>query len=267
MDDETNKPELPWWGRFALGSGERGVWHVGSMRLSVTRGRQELSVEYLQNAEPHDARFFECPSSATLEGPGVVRKRFAFAETPEIVWVRPVLADRAVVVYPEDPFHVTAGESITLFCSTPLWIRVEVGASRLGLMESPIERPSDTWIGPSTREGELCYAMETAPRLDRASLPRHPHRALTELRIRNVSTDTLFLERVNLAVPYLSIFAARDGGLWTESVLLERTSSATLGRFQIGPPPVPSEIEKVTAARLTADPGGILVRAFSALFD
>ena len=172
-----------------------------------------------------------------------------------------------MVVYPEDPFHVTAGESITLFCSTPLWIRVEAGAGRLALMETAIERPPDTWIGPSTREGELCYATQTAARLDRASVPRHPHRALTELRIRNAASDMLLLERVNLAVPYLSLYAGPGGGLWTEPVLLERTSSATIGRLQIGHPPVPSEVERITPPRLSPAPEGILVRAFSALFD
>jgi hypothetical protein len=267
MDDDDQKPALPWWGRFSLGVGERGLWHVGPMRLGLSRHRQELSVDYRENAEPRDARFFECPTTATLDGSAVVRNRYAFAETPEVVWVRPALADRAVVVYPENPFHVTAGESITLFCSTPLWIRVEAGSSRLALMETAIERPPDTWIGPSTREGELCYATKTAARLDRASVPRHPHRALTELRIRNAASDTLRLERVNLAVPYLSVYAARDGGLWTESIVLERTPSATIGRLQIGQPPVPSEAERITPARLTSDPGGILVRAFSALFD
>jgi hypothetical protein len=267
MDDEHKKPALPWWGRFELGADERGLWHVGPMRLSLTRRRQEISVDYLQNAEPRDARFFECPATSVLEGPGIVRNRYAFAETPEIVWVGPALADRAVVVYPESSFHVTAGESITLFCSTPLWIRVEVGASRVPLLETPIERPSDTWIGPSTREGELCYATQTTARLERSSISRHPHRALTELRIRNAANDTLHLERVNLAVPYLSVYAARDGGLWTESVVLERTSSATIGRFQIGHPPAPSEVQKVTPPRLSSDPGGVLVRAFSALFD
>ena len=134
-------------------------------------------------------------------------------------------------------------------------------------METPLERPPDTWIGPSTREGELCYATRSAARLDRASVPLHPHRALTELRIENGASDTLHLERVSLAVPYLSVYAARDGALWTESVVLERTASATLGKLEIGHPPVPSEVEKITPPRLSPAPGGIFVRAFSALFD
>jgi len=117
------------------------------------------------------------------------------------------------------------------------------------------------------RPNEAGVEPQTAARLDRASVARHPHRALTELRIRNAASDTLRLERVNLAVPYLSVYAGRDGGLWTESVVLERTSSATIGRLQIGHPPVPSEVEKITPARMTPEPGGVLVRAFSALFD
>ena len=177
------------------------------------------------------------------------------------------LADRAVVVYPEHPFYVPAGETITLYCSTPLWIRIEAGATRVKLMESAIERPSDTWVGPSTREGELCYATQTTARLDRNSLARHAHRAMTELRIRNAANDMLRLEKVNLSVPYLSIYSGHDGVLWTESVLLERTSSTTIGRLQIGHPPVASEVDKLTSARLTSEPGGVLVRAFSALFD
>jgi len=100
MDDEPQKPALPWWGRFALGIGERGLWHVGPMRLGLARQRQELSVDYRQNAEPRDARFFECPTTATLDGSGVVRNRYAFAETPEIVWVRPALPISSRPPYP-----------------------------------------------------------------------------------------------------------------------------------------------------------------------
>jgi hypothetical protein len=264
MGDDEEKPALPWWGRFTLGIGEKGLWRVGPMRLLLARRRQEWSVEYLRNASPRDARDFECPSSSALDGPSAARSRYTFAEAPPTLWIRPALADRAVVVYPEDPFHVTAGECITLFCSTPLWIRVEVGETRLPLLEAAIEQPPDTWIGPSTREGELCYATQTTARLERGSVPRHPHRAITELRIRNGASDTLELERVNLAVPYLSIYASPNGGLWTESVSLERTSSETMGRLEIGHPPFP---ERITPARLKSEPGGILVRAFSALFD
>jgi len=266
MDEDGRNRAPAWWGRFHLGIGEKGLWQVGPMRLGLARLRQELSVDYLPNAEPRDAGSFECPTSSTLEGPSVARSRYAFAETPETVWVLPALADRAVVIYPENPFHVTAGGIITLYCSIPLWVRVGVGGEQKPLMEAPIERPPDTWMGPSTREGELCYATQTAARLERPSAFR-PHRALTELRIRNAAVETLHLERVNLSVPYLSLYAHPDGSLWTESVLIESTSSATIGRLQIGRPPAPNEAEKITSARLTSEPGGVLVRAFSALFD
>jgi hypothetical protein len=267
MEAHDEKPALPGWGRFSLSVGEKGLWHVGPMRVLVERRRQEIAIDYRIHSEHRHERFFECPTTAVLDGPGVERTRHAFTDAPEVVWVVPALADRAVVVYPEHPFYVIAGESITLFCSTPLWLRVEAGTTRVKLMELPIERPSDTWIGPSTLEGELCYATQTTARLERSSVPRHPHRAVTELRIRNAANDTLRLERVNLAVPYLSIYAGHDGVLWTESVFLERTSSTTIGRLQIGHPPVPSEFDRLTPPRLVSEPGGVLVRAFSALFD
>jgi hypothetical protein len=237
------------------------------MRISLARERREWAIETQADAGNEGAGFFECPTERTLAGPKIERNRYAFAESPETVWVGPALADRAVVVYPEASFHVTAGESVTLFCTTPLWLRVEVGDLRIRLLDAPLDRPSDTWIGPSTREGELCYATRSAARLDPAQVSRHPHRALTELRIRNAASDTLHLERVSLAVPYLSIYAGSDGALWTESVSLERASSETLGKLQVGEPPVSSERGKIAPPRLSPAPGGILVRAFSALFD
>ncbi|MGH9322000.1 MAG: hypothetical protein ACRD21_01060 [Vicinamibacteria bacterium] len=256
-----------WWGRFSLPIGGRGVWHVGPMRLSLSRGRHEWSIEYLEKQEPRNASFVQCPATSFPDGPGLVRHRYAFTEAPESVWIRPVLADRSVVVYPENPFHITAGESITLFCSTPLWVRIEVGDHRLVLLEVPIERPADTWFGHSTREGELCYATETAARLEREDLARHPHRAITELSIRNGVSNTLDLERVNLAVRYLSVYAHPAGGLWTEAVTLDRTSSATIGKLGIGNPPAGSDIEQLTPPRTPPTDDGVLVRAFSALFD
>lgn len=105
MNETIEKPAESWWGRFTLGIGERGLWHVGPLRLALARGRREWAVEYQEKAEPGDAGFFECPTASTLEGPSIVRSRYAFAEAPETVWVRPALADRAVVIYLEHPFH------------------------------------------------------------------------------------------------------------------------------------------------------------------
>src|SRR5262245_33819295 len=103
MEAGEEKPALPWWGRFSFAIGEKGLWSVGPLRLLVQRRRQEISVDYRDRSEPRHERFFECPTTAALDGPGVVRTRYAFTDSPEVVWVVPALADRAVVVYPEHP--------------------------------------------------------------------------------------------------------------------------------------------------------------------
>ena len=75
MVEHDEKPALPWWGRFSLAVGENGLWHIGPMRLLVGRHRQEIEIDYLEHSEPRHDRFFECPTAAVLEGPGVQRTR------------------------------------------------------------------------------------------------------------------------------------------------------------------------------------------------
>ena len=53
-----------------------------------------------------------------------------------------------------------------IYVSTPLWVRVDVHDPPQFLQEIPVIRPSDTWFGPSTREGELGYAGRTHGRLN-----------------------------------------------------------------------------------------------------
>jgi hypothetical protein len=235
------------------------------MKLSLTRRAHEWAVETVDTEESFEEALVECPTRTAPEETGLVKSRFTFRRSPDSVRVQPAAPDRNLVVYPESAFHIIAGESITLFCSIPLWAQVAIDGGET-LVDRAIARPADTWFGPSTREGELCYATTTIARLDRNAVPRRAHRAVTELAIHNFAPDTLHLERINLAVPYLSVFS-RDGSLETESVTLERTSGDTMGKLDIGEPPRGSGVEKVTAARLSREAGGTLVRAFSAWFD
>jgi hypothetical protein len=256
-----------WWGRFSLEVETRAIWHVGPTRLAALRRAREWCIDYVEDPESRDDARVELPAPETVPAPSLARHRFAFAEAPEALWVTPVVPDRALVVHPEAQLHVPIGESITLFCSVPLWIRVEAGENRVPLLEAPIDRPSDTWFGPSTWEGELCYATTTKARLDRDAMPIRAHRATTELRIRNLLSETLHLQRINLAVPFLSLFSTPEGALWTESVTLERSTSGATGRLQVGGPPKDAEAEMVAGARLASNTDGVLVRAFTALFD
>jgi hypothetical protein len=263
------KPESTrWWGEFSLREGERGLWHVGPLTLGIGRAHKEWRIERRSDpALAGAACRVELPSSERLEGDDVIVRRFSFEQTGEALQLTPRVADRSVVVYPESPFFVTAGQEIVLFCSTPLWVRLEVGENRTVLEEFPSVRPSDTWFGPSTREGELCYASTTAARLRREDILHRPHRAVTELRIRNEADDTLPIEKVNLSVPYLSLYATADGSLWSDRVTLYRTLDESRSELEITPgPPEGLSAEPVSEARVTAGTDNVMVRAFEALF-
>jgi hypothetical protein len=256
---------VAWWGRFTLGIDERALWHVGPMKMCLLRREREWSISTVASDESDEEGMVVYPSTERLEENGVVKNRFTFRESPDTVHVRPVPPDRSLVVYPESAFHITAGESITLFCSIPLWIRVEVDGGDT-LLDEALDRPADTWFGPNTREGELCYATKTSARLERRAVTRRAHRAVTELQIHNYASDTLHLERVNLAVPHLSVFAMEDGSLETESISLERTAGESTGKLSVGEAPRGRGTRLVTSPRVGPESEGTLVRAFSAWF-
>lgn len=257
-----------WWGRFSLDEDIRGSWHVGPLCLGVARSRQEWRIERHTDASASGSEcHVEIPSDRGVDSEDVTISRFSFTRTSDVLWLTPRFADRAVVISPENPFYVTAGQEIVLFCSTPLWVRVEVGDERTVLEEFPTVRPSDTWFGSSTREGELCYATTTAARLRRQDLLPRPHRATTELRILNEADDTLQIEKINLSVVYLSLYAASDGSLWSDRVTLHRTPDGSRDELEIvAGAPEGLNAERVSDARLAAGKDNVMVRAFEALF-
>lgn len=159
--------------------------------------------------------------------------RFAAHRTQEVFWLVPRLADRSVVARPEIPFHLLPGEEIRLYLSTAIWIQLEVGEPPRRLLETPTFRPSDTWFGPSTREGELCYASRTSARINLDRMLRHPGRAITSVLLRNRAQDNLLLERISLPVPALSLFHDAEGSLWTEAINLEREKSGNMARIRL----------------------------------
>lgn len=256
-----------WWGQFSLDAGDGGLWHVGPLRLSIARSAGEWRIHRRCEADAVDCRV-DVPSPEQVEGDDVTVSRYSFTRTSDSLWLTPRFADRPVVVYPEDPFFVTAGQEIVLFCSTPLWVGVEVGADKTALAEFPAVRPSDTWFGVSTREGELCYATTTAARSSRDDVVPRPHRAVTELCIRNEADDTLQIEKVNLSVAFLSLYLAEDGGLWSDRVTLHRTKSGTGSELEIGDgPPESLGATKISGPRVPSGKDNVAVRAFDALFS
>lgn len=251
-----------------------GRWRVGPTTLWIYRSTHSWHVVHVGSSDPldesagADAPVPIAETDLSLENPppGATVWRYGFNETDSRIHLAPMLADRAVVIRPETPLYILAGEQITLYVSTPVWIRVGLDDGRL-LREIPSYRPSDTWFGPSTREGELCYASKTVGRLRLEMLHFRLHRAVTPVRISNSAGDSLHVDRIQVPVQYLSLYQANDRFLWTESVNLDRTAGGDVAAVRVDqtPPREAGTTELLRGPRLELQ-AGLIMRTFGSIF-
>jgi hypothetical protein len=277
--------EAIWWGAVDLPVGAAAVVEVGPARVLAQRRTHEWRVyverdDHWAEARPARARRLQRTDAEAVPD-STPALRASFADPPGHLVVQVAQSDRPVVVRPESPLAVQAGEAVTLFVSTPVWIaftvarkrprtkgkRSEADTETLRLYEAPAERFSDTWFGPNTRVGELCYATRSSGRLDLADLPQRPHRIVTPVRIENKATDALEFQRVQVPLPLLAVYRDAEGALWTNGVTLSRESGGDLAavRVDASPPQTPAGgIERLTEPRSFVT-GSAVVRAFGRL--
>jgi len=258
-----------WWGTYPLSLGTSGRWRIGPLTVWAQRLVGEWRLARQTGTDPLDGRL-------EIEVPAAVADflalddvhRFGVAGAADILTLEAALADRPVVARPEKPFHVPPGESITTYVGSPLWLRIGVGTPPLTLWEWPTFRPSDTWLGPTTLEGELCYASRTVWRVQLDDIPRLPHRAVTAVRIENRARSTLSIERLKLPAPNLALYTSDDGTLWTQDVVYERTKGNDFAalRLRDRPPQALRDAKLLTPPRQPRAEHGV-VRAFHSLFD
>ena len=191
-------------------------------------------------------------------------RRYGFRDAGTTIELTPVAADRPMVFFPERAFYLPAGEELSLFVGSPIWIRFEADGKEL--FEFPSFRPSDTWFGPNTITGELCYSAKTSARLHLGNLPIRPHRVVSAVRIRNRASDILSLEKLKMPLPNLSLFAGLDGRLWTEQIALDREEDGDFAEMKLdkAPPEIAGKTEKVAGPREKPD-RKTLVRAFTGI--
>ena len=257
------------WGAATLERGQSVMLRVGPLSVSVTSLPREWMVAYRR--EHGDLERFEDAhverGERALEAPDAT-ERFLVRESSSTVAFVPTLADRSVVSRPERPFHVPAGEAANLFLSSPVWVRLSLADSKLPLVEIPTSISSDTWVGPSTRSGELCYASRTLARTRLDEVPLRPHRVVTPLTIENRAENHLRIDRVNIPCPNLSVFVGERGFLWTEAVTLVREEDGDLARLRIheGASEPARGGDRLTTPRERVEADS-LFRAFSSFFQ
>ncbi len=258
-----------WWGEFTLGHHLSHEWHIGPLTLLTRCVPGEWQLAYSRNSEIDEQESgWSINETDQLPESGDNFARFVFKETKGILTTTPLLADRAVIARPHKPFHLTAGEEATLYLSSPLWLQLAAGTAKKKLTEIAMQRPSDTWFGPSTLEGELAYASTTHCRLNLDELPRRTHRAITPLNIRNQADSTLLVERLNLPAPLLPLYASQDGSLWTPKITLTREKDGDMAALKVDntAPSEAGNTTRVSEPRQKSS-GRVLIRAFNAVFS
>jgi hypothetical protein len=261
----TTVNQKAWWGERRLAVGDVAALRVGPLWIYIRRTTREWNMarrwERFPGEPPDD---WEPAVVAELPEEGHELSRFVFSRTSEQFELQPALADRSVVTSPRIPLFLAPGEETVLLIGTPLWMRIV--AEGQDLTEMPIHRPSDTWFGPTSLEGELCYSARTRGVIEVDNLPFVARRAATPVRIRNLADAPLQVERLKLPVPALSLYAAGDGRLWTETVTMERSEPSEMAglRVKSGPPPEAGKAELVCEPREALEEHAIM-RVFSSL--
>jgi hypothetical protein len=261
---DAEQPATVWWGDFEFELDRADRWEIGALDLWVHRAPAEwkLAHQWIDGGgreEWRRHRLVDFPDE------GVASERFAVQQTGGIIHLRALTADRSVVARPKTPLRVPSGQQARIFVSSPLWLEVAVGPNRTFLKELATRRLSKTWFGPSTRDGEILYALKTGARTRGDDLPRRPYRLTTPIVIRNEAEDMLVIERLNLPVPHLSIYD-KDGALWSEEVTMLHAEVGDLAELDLksGPPPEAEGAQRLSGPRQHSARGH-LFRAFSSI--
>jgi len=258
------QPELtPWWHPHNLSIGE--TWHcaVGPLSLYLQRREWEWALAW-ERKEEFDERGKTISESLAELPEALTVSRYVFSETPPAFVLKPTLLERPLVVKTRQPVRVPPGQHVTFYISAPVRVSVELEEPSLNLDIIPSLALSDTWFGPNTREGDLCFSARTHARNNRAELPLRPHRAVTPVAIHNHSTQILTIDKLSIPLPLLSTYGGSDGALWTNAISLTHTEDNPLAQLDIGPQP--EGLDLITPAQEAIQRDGF-VRAFTSFFS
>jgi len=232
--DVVNDPTVEqsqWWGHFLIEEEQSRFFKIGDIVLCLDRYDHEWRItSYREGEQPF--------------------KTFAAQASNEIV-LKPTLPDRALLTPLDRPFYISAGETLSVYISAPVWIRIEAGNPPILLDELPTETLADTWFGKNTLIGELCYASQTycSPRVE--DLPRHTTRVTIPLLISNRSRGTLILHELKIPLPELSIYSDNQQYLWTEQLNIYQENQDDIETTVLkGPPKNMDEIQLLSPPRL-----------------
>lgn len=222
-----------WWGSHPFLIDEQRRWQMAGLLLQIQRNAQEWQIAYHrsphQHENDHDWQVIQRDDCQPMPEKALLQ-RYIFNQTQKEIHLKPSLADRSVVIKPITPLFLSSNQETTLFVSTPLWLNI---FSDNLLIDIPFVRPTDTWFGATPIRGEICYATKVFARLDLEQLPIRAFRAVTPIHIVNHHAKAIQIERINIPVPLLPLYAAQDGRLWTPTIEVEQLANGRAPKVSI----------------------------------
>ncbi|HAW92473.1 MULTISPECIES: DUF432 domain-containing protein [unclassified Arsukibacterium] len=257
----------PWWQPIALNSGQSWHYVFGPLTLYLQRLPVEWLLGFTRVAE-QDVHS-QMQSSSIRQLPDLDNlQRFVFRQSPAQFCLSPKLLDRPMVVKTRTQLSIPPAQQAVFYISSPVVIEVNLQQPACSLIDIASQRLSDTWFGPSTLHGELCYADKTQARHDRADLPVRPHRAVTAVTIENNANSMLVIDKLSIPLPYLALYGLNDGSLWTDPITLQHDGNHALTRFKISKqlPAGVTAAARIAGPRQNIEKQG-LIRAFTGMFN
>lgn len=254
-----------WWGEFEIPENRWSRWRISSLVLFVRRACNEWHFAWSRGDDPLERTSeHELLASVEPDLQTATQSRHVLTGTDNLLSLAVMLADRAVIARPEVPLFVPPKEHAVLYVSTTLWLQPLIGEH--AAFELPIQRLSDTWFGPDTRNGEVCYASLTRARTTEAEPHLYPHRAVTPVDVINRGEDALPIDRIRVPVTMLSLYVTEAGYFLTDPIALRRESEGE-AVLEIGEPADQTDGSLTRLAEPREQPGtGTIVQAFSKLF-
>ncbi|MCP5162039.1 MAG: hypothetical protein H6999_11675 [Hahellaceae bacterium] len=258
-----NKPAMVWWGKQTLKQNQYFQLDLGGSLFTLQRKPNEWHwYTFRQELETNLTSIRFLDQFQTTTSP----ERYAAQSATGDFVLFPKLADRPVVIKTVPPVSILPGEATQIYVSTALWFGLSLGEESRKVKEFQTRVLSDTWMGPNTMQGELCYASQTAARTSLDELQLRPYRAFTPVRISNKGNDLLELKKFSLPAPLLSLFATESGYLWTNSITVARQKDGNVEiNISSGAPAEAGNSELLMEPRVKPDKNA-LVKTLGVLF-
>ena len=264
--EQAGQATLPdgtrWWGEYPIAVGARSYWRLGTLECLIERAEVEWTITSSLGVDPLDETvLYEPHSTRTVIGSST---RLVCRAVSDTLRMEPRLLDLTVVSRPLSTVSILPHTTAHLYMTTPTRVLLVTGDETL--TELPSTTLRRTWIGPNTRVGELGFSTRTTARLDLKYLTVHPTRAVTRVTIENLGASALHLERANLPVRQLALYAGADARLWTSAVRLKvRDNAVEDVHVEASAPDIAGVATRLAPALEHLDRGR-LRRVFDALF-